>query len=327
LNIDREISSESTHTSSENNKLLHHKCHEEIERLKSELDNYKTKTVAAFKAKTMKDTTASKEIDDLRSQIDQLREKLSANQLLFNTESQRHAQVVEKLESCLTNIREQHRQEIEQVFSRKRTELNELECELEKQRERTLRLLNEKDREIETLKTQSQSIPTPVPAIDRQSSTTIVQEFFPHMSTSTIGGPTTIENNLLYFIQEQQLREQKISLLNDECRELKSTIRDLQRKHSIEIHQLQTTIEQLNDDLEHMKLSTQRHENHTKNEHNIDYIKNVFYHYLLANDTQVKHTMANALMTILHFSSKGKAKIESLKTANSLTGSSWFHSK
>jgi hypothetical protein len=76
-----------------------------------------------------------------------------------------------------------------------------------------------------------------------------------------------------------------------------------------------------------MKLSEQRNVTLTKNEHNIDYIKNVFYHYLLANDTQVKHTMANALMTILHFSTKEKAKIESQKPTNSLTSTSWFNSK
>ncbi|CAF3453705.1 unnamed protein product, partial [Rotaria sp. Silwood2] len=75
------------------------------------------------------------------------------------------------------------------------------------------------------------------------------------------------------------------------------------------------------------KLSTQRNDLLTKNEHNIDYIKNVFYHYLLANDTQVKHTMANALMTILHFSTKEKAKIESQKQTNSLTSGGWFNYK
>jgi hypothetical protein len=134
-------------------------------------------------------------------------------------------------------------------------------------------------------------------------------------------------NNILYFIQEQQLREQELISLRKQRHELELTIRDLHKKSSFEINQLQITIEQLNDELEHIKLSTQRNEILTKNEHNIDYIKNVFYHYLLSNDTQVKHTMANALMTILHFSTKEKAKIESQKSTNSLTSTSWFNSK
>ncbi len=60
LNIDREISSGTTiningnNLSSENNKILHSKCQEEIDRLKTELDKYRNKTVAAFKAKTFK---------------------------------------------------------------------------------------------------------------------------------------------------------------------------------------------------------------------------------------------------------------------------------
>lgn len=40
--------------SQENNKLLHSKCHEEIDRLKTELEKYRNKTVAVFKAKNFK---------------------------------------------------------------------------------------------------------------------------------------------------------------------------------------------------------------------------------------------------------------------------------
>ena len=192
---------------------------------------------------------------------------------------------------------------------------------------------------METVRKQSEIVPI---ILDQQIShlspsdpdepTTIVTDLFPHhLSSSTIGGPMTPlnsdNNNLLYFIQEQQLREQELISLRKQRHELELTIRDLHKKYSFEINQFQVTNEQLNDDLEHMKLSTQRNEGLTKNEHNIDYIKNVFYHYLLANDSQVKHTMANALMTILHFSSKEKAKIENQKTNSSLTTGGWFNTK
>ncbi|UJR21891.1 hypothetical protein I4U23_024963 [Adineta vaga] len=346
LNIDREISSGSTNNngmnlSPENNKVLHSKCNEEIERLKSELEKYRSKTIAAFKAKAFKDTDTSKENDDLRNQIDQLREKLVNSQSLYNAENERHGQVVEKLELCLTNIREQHRHEMDQLLVRKRTEINELECELEKQRERTVRLLSEKDRELETLRKQSDILPILNKDVSQSSiselkestePTTIISDLFPRdFSSSTIGGPisplSAENNNLLYFIQEQKLHEQESMSLRKQRHELEMTIRDLHKKYSFEINQLQATIEQLNDDLEHIQLSTQRNEVLTKNEHNIDYIKNVFYHYLLANDTQVKHTMANALMTILHFSAKEKAKIENQKTNNTLTAGGWFNSK
>ncbi|CAF1382705.1 unnamed protein product [Adineta steineri] len=289
------------------------------------------------------DTSSTKEIDDLRNQIDQLREKLVNSQSLYNSETDRHTQVVEKLESCLTAIREQHRQETEQILTKKRGELNELECELEKQRERTVRLLNEKDRELETLRKQLDNSPIIDKQVSHTSSisdlketnepTTIMTELFPqHLSTSTNGGPISPLNSdynyLVYFNEKQQLLEQELSALKKERREFDSTIRELQQKYSYEISQLQVSNEQLTEDLEHIKLSTQRNENLTKNEHNIDYIKNVFYHYLLSNDTQVKHTMANALMTILHFSSKEKAKIENQKPNNSLaTGGGWFNTK
>lgn len=330
LNIDREMSSVDG-TTSEKNPLLHVKCQEEIERLKCELDKYRTKTVAALKAKTFKDSHTTKELDDVRLQNDQLREKLIQSQSLYNNEIDRHNQVVEKLQTCLTNIRDQHRHEIDQILSRKRVEINELESELEKQRERTVRLLDEKDRELETLgkqisqrKTTETNLTIDIPPVDVETPT-ILNELFPH--ASTIGGPGTTtngENNILYFIQEQQIKDQEINILKKQRFDLDLAMRDLQRQHAYEISQLQINVEHLQDELEQKKLTEQRHENLTKNEHNIDYIKNVFYHYLLATDQQVKNTMANALMTILHFSTKEKAKIESLKGNHSLTTNGWF---
>jgi uncharacterized membrane-anchored protein YhcB (DUF1043 family) len=41
-------------SSPENNKIIHSKCQEEIDRLKTELEKYRNKTVAAFKAKAFK---------------------------------------------------------------------------------------------------------------------------------------------------------------------------------------------------------------------------------------------------------------------------------
>lgn len=269
----------------------------------------------------------------MRNQIDQLREKLVQSQSLYNSEHDRHTQVVEKLQSSLTSIRDQHRHEIDQLIAKKRVEINDLECELEKQRERTVRLLAEKDHELDTTRNQLGSHSSPVfeksPALEAaisEESSTIMGDLFPH--SSTIGGPVTPlnpeNNNLLYFIQEQQLREQEVMSMRKQRHELEMTIRDLQKKYSYEISQLQMNIEQLQDELERKQLSDRRNESLMKSEHNIDYIKNVFYHYLLATDIQVKHTMANALMTILHFSSKEKAKIDGQKTNLSLTTSSWF---
>ncbi|CAF4219157.1 unnamed protein product, partial [Rotaria sp. Silwood2] len=69
------------------------------------------------------DTNSTKEIDDLRNQIDQLREKLAQSQSLYNCENDRHTQVVEKLESCLTNIHKKHCQEIEKILRKNSVEL------------------------------------------------------------------------------------------------------------------------------------------------------------------------------------------------------------
>ena len=226
----------------------------------------------------------------------------------------------------MNTTRDQHRQELEQLFNRKRLEINELECELEKQRERIVRLLNEKDRELETLKKQSEP-PSTTPQVDEKS--TDLEELFPQASSSTIGGPKASSNsqengNILYFIQEQQLREQELINLRKQRHELEMNIRDIQRKYRSEISQYQIDLEQVHDELERMKLAERRHQTLNENEHNIDYIKNVFYHYLLATDNQVKQTMANALMTILHFSSKERAKIENDKNNRTLTSTSWF---
>jgi GRIP and coiled-coil domain-containing protein 1 len=253
---------------------------------------------------------------------------------LYNAETDCHRQNVDNLQAMLNTTRDQHRHELDQLFHRKRAEINELECELEKQRDRTVRLLEEKDRELDTLKKQLLPTTNSIDINDNASNelkttTTILSELFPQSVSSTIGGPMTLNtidnNNLLYFIQEQQMREQELVTLRKQRHELETTIRDLHKKYTFEMSQLQINNEQLHDDLERMQLSEQRKQILTQNEHNIDYIKNVFYHYLLANDVQVKHTMANALMTILQFSNKEKSKIESQKITHSLTtATNWF---
>ena len=53
LNLDRSMSTD-TKSISENNHLLHSKCREEIDRLKGELEKYRSKTMAAFKIKAFK---------------------------------------------------------------------------------------------------------------------------------------------------------------------------------------------------------------------------------------------------------------------------------
>ncbi|CAF0807644.1 unnamed protein product [Didymodactylos carnosus] len=326
LNIDREVGKDSisTTTNGHPSDQLHTKCHEEMDRLKSELEKYKTKTLAAFKAKTFKETNTTKEMDDLRAQMEQLREKLYSTQTLYNNENQRHMHVVEKLETCLKTINEQHRQEVEQMMSKKRIEINELECELEKHRERTARILNEKEREIEAIKklftgeTTKLNENEEILTVSTEDSTSVNDLFSRSCSSPPL--PITDNVNLLYFVQEQQLRDQELSQLRKQRRELELSLRDIQQHHSYEINQLKQTIEQLNDDIEHLKLSNIRNNTTV---HDFDYIKNVFYHYLITNDISVKQTMVNALMTILHFSSKEKLKINDYqKKANTI---SWFY--
>lgn len=270
----------------------------------------------------IQETTSNKEVEDLRGQIDVLRDKLTQSQVLFNAETDRHNEQVEKLQSSLSSVREQHRQELEQLFNRKRLEINELECELEKQRERTVRLLEEKDRELDAMRKQTETTKL-TSSIDESSSE--LNEVFPQ---STIGGPnfsTKNENGkILFFVEEQQLREQEIVNLRRQRNEIENNLREIHRTHAFEISQYQITIEQLQDELERIKLTERRHQTAKESENNIDYIKNVFYHYLLANDNQVKQTMANALMTILQFSSKEKAKVENEKSNRTLSTTGWF---
>lgn len=92
-------------------------------------------------------------------------------------------------------------------------------------RDRTVRLLNEKDRELETFRQLSSTSIRPAEtnlSLDLpMESPTILTELFPH--ASTIGGPgTSAENNsILYFVQEQQMREQEVSTLRKQRYDLR----------------------------------------------------------------------------------------------------------
>ncbi|KAF8384877.1 gcc-1 [Pristionchus pacificus] len=151
------------------------------ERLKEEFERYKLKAEAVLKSKQPKEdsssSTPSEEEEGLRLLVSQLHNKLrslevahSTDQAQFEQESRNLRQRVCDLERAEENSRTEMRREIA-------SRVSEMESEMTKQRQRTLEVLAEKERELEatrsilvSLRSDQLSVSSPLTGMNPPSS-------------------------------------------------------------------------------------------------------------------------------------------------------------
>lgn len=206
--------------------------------------------------------------------------------------------------------------------------LNDLEKELIKQRERTLKLLKEKDTEIEHMRNIFSSGSQPnTPTLPRNKS----------RKNSSINGDITNEhqendidslevvkenvainllnnndstvtpNRILHYSQQTAYRDIELNKLRLAKSDLEYRLKQTYDEHSVDIDRLQSQISLLKEEIERLKLNQSRYE---LNGENLEYIKNVIYNYLTTKDTNVKISMINAIMQILKFTKNEKQKLQ-----------------
>lgn len=89
---------------------------------------------------------------ELKSRLTQLQDQLQTCKSQSKLNEEYHNKITTNLEKSCEDIKLQHKQELAQIELMHRAQLLELEHQIQKQRERTLLLLEEKDKEIVLLK-------------------------------------------------------------------------------------------------------------------------------------------------------------------------------
>ncbi|GIY22544.1 GRIP and coiled-coil domain-containing protein 1 [Caerostris darwini] len=291
----------------------------EIIRMKEELDQYKAKAESALKEKYSKtsaallfDAKSGKEIKELKSKLTQLQNQLQACKSQLKLNEEYHNKITANLEKSYEDLKAQHKQELAQLELSYRAQLLELEHQIQKQRERTLSLLEEKDKEIELLKSsflssfiQKNKVPQNEGIIKEiaETSTSDQEAAASLLSNSLISSQK--DGHILHYIQELARKDVEISSLRHSRIQTESTLRKLQQslavmedKYSHEVETLKSRIK---------LLESSQDEEGT----NVEYLKNVIFRFLKCNDPSSKRHMINAISTVLHFTSR---EIQDVKT-------------
>lgn len=210
---------------------------------------------------------------------------------------------------------DKHKHDIVLLEAEHRHKMTELELEIKKQRDRTVSLLAEKDRELDLYKHQNYEtnpyyahLRNPPDAgasaelpqdVNRQK--TEEEEAVSRLLKLRSLGQN--DSNMLFFTQELARKDVEVNNLRKQKHQLETTLRELQVTAS-------TKEQDFGEKIDNMKEEIRKCERDKCREGaNLEYLKNVTYKFLITTDPHSKQQMLNAITTILQFSPQEKAMV------------------
>ncbi|XP_021924703.1 GRIP and coiled-coil domain-containing protein 1 [Zootermopsis nevadensis] len=285
----------------------HKSCQEEYQQLKHEFEQYKQSQLQQPNNIRVEDSSV---VSSLRIQVKTLKDRIRIlNGQLEDTEAE-WKQKVDNLQQTLKADRMKYKEELAATEMDYRGRLSLLEQQLQKQRDRSLSLLEEKEQEIQTLKSTFQMF---LPGNVKHESPTELLETKEAVagsgnvmeSWSQFGGvirslgPTGCGESphMLHYAHELARRDVEISNLRKAKHQLEGTFRELQRAATTKEEQDQEKINELKEEVARLQRCQSREGA------NLEYLKNVVLSFLLSSDSNSKRHMLNAIAAVLKFSS------------------------
>ncbi|CAB1333769.1 unnamed protein product [Coregonus sp. 'balchen'] len=125
---------------------------QELRQLKEEFERYKVRAQVVLKNKNAKDCSLAKELEEARDQLADLKEKYINLRIHGDEAEAKHRRELDECQQGIGMLQQGHKQELDRAEAQYRESLLRLEGELHRQRDRTMGLLQEKDQELEKLK-------------------------------------------------------------------------------------------------------------------------------------------------------------------------------
>lgn len=274
---------------------------QELQQLREEFERYKVRAQVVLKNKSLK--------EGCQQELQELREKYIDLRVQSDQAAAQHRHQLEQCQQHAAALQHAHRQELERLEAQHRDRLLRLEAELHKQRERTVKLLDDKDQELERLRSSASSRHT----ADRPDGE---QEAGSDDEGDAVGqalrraAPT--ESTLLLYAEQLARKEVEAGSLRRHKLRLEEELHQLRAQliADAEHHEEETT--QLRDRLH--KLTRDQ----SREGANLEYLKNVVYRFLTLQDVSGRRQTLGAIVTILHFSPQEKQEVMKLQ------GSSWW---
>lgn len=286
---------------------------QELRQLRDEFERYKVRAQVVLKNKNAKDGCQARELEEVRDQLAELREKYINLRMLSDEAEVCHRQQLDERQQQAVSLQQAHRQEAERLEALHRDELLQLEAELHKQRERTMALLDEKDRELERLRAAAATLSWSNRAHNTPADP---KENGPDTETDAISQAlrqaTPNESTLLLYAEQLARKEVEVGALRRQKNRLEEDTRQLQaqlitnaERHDEEVAALRDRLEKLIRD-------------QSREGANMEYLKNIVYRFLTLQDANGRQQTLTAILTILHFSPQEKQDVTRLQ------GSTWW---
>ncbi|XP_058481130.1 GRIP and coiled-coil domain-containing protein 1 [Solea solea] len=280
---------------------------QELRQLKDEFERYKLRAQVVLKNKNTKDGCQAKELEEVRDQLSELKEKYINLRIQSDEAKAQHCHELQERQQAAAALQQSHRQEVERLETLHRDELLRLEAELHKQRERTMALLDEKDQELEKLRAAA----VLGRASEYSGASEDAQE--PDGDGDIVGQAlqraTFAEPTMLLYVEQLARKEVEIAGLRRQKHRLEEDLHQLQvrlianaERHDEEMAELRGKLDKL--------IRDQGREGA-----NLEYLKNVIYKFLTLQDASGKQQTLTAIFTILHFSPQEKQHVLRLQGA------------
>uniref|UniRef100_A0A1A8IL59 GRIP and coiled-coil domain containing 1 n=1 Tax=Nothobranchius kuhntae TaxID=321403 RepID=A0A1A8IL59_NOTKU len=279
---------------------------QELQQLREEFERYKLRAQVVLKNKNAKDGCQAKELEEVRDQLSELREKYINLRIQSDEAEAQHRQQMEERQQQMVAQQHAHRQELERVEAQHRDELLRLEAELHKQRERTMALLDEKDQELERLRSTVMSCSRNISDVT-DGGQEVGSDSEDDNISQALRQATPTESTLLLYADQLARKEVEASRLRRQKHRLEEDLHQLQAKlianaerHDEEMVELRGQLDKLIRD-------------HSREGANLEYLKNVIYKFLTLQDASGRLQTLGAIVTILHFSPQEKQDVMRLQ--------------
>lgn len=282
---------------------------QELRQLKDEFERYKLRAQVVLKNKNAKDGCQAKELEEVRDQLSELKEKYINLRIQSDEAEARRRSELEERQQQAAALQQTHRQEVERLEALHRDDLLRLEAELHKQRERTMALLDEKDQELERLRAAALSCGNDSNnkmADDEHESS---PESEGDIISQALRRATPNEPTLLLYAEQLARKEVEVGGLRRQKHRLEEDVHQLQARLIANGERRDEEVSELRAQLD--KLARDQ----SREGANMEYLKNVIYKFLTLQDTSGRQQTLTAILTILHFSPQEKHSVMKLQGA------------
>ncbi|XP_055017107.1 GRIP and coiled-coil domain-containing protein 1 [Boleophthalmus pectinirostris] len=283
---------------------------QELRQVKEEFERYKVRAQVVLKNKNAKDGSQTKELEEVRDQLAELKEKYINLRIQSDEAEAKHHKELEERQQQSILQQHSHKQEVERLEALHRDNLLKLEAELHKQRERTMALLDEKDKELENLRAVALSYSLSprgchssdgTGPVDNQDLTEGYSE--EDIISQALLRATPNEPTILLYAEQLARKEVETGVLRRQKHQLEEDVHQLQAKLIANGERHDEEVADLRDQLEKL-LRDQSREGA-----NLEYLKNVIFKFLTLQDASGRQQTLGAILTILHFSPQEKQTV------------------